>query len=163
MRLAFLLLVAALNCAAQSAPPMPGRLVDAGGYHVKGVDTPPVLISQTPISLDLDDDVNFGKLPERDQQAHLWALSVSTRPTADMARECFSEVPAVEHKTAIPVAVVSTLNDSPKYRELQQRLLALSSNSRQFLANHSTHMVIIDQPDVVVRAIAYVVSASSSR
>ena len=35
----------------------------------------------------------------------------------------------------------------------------LSHNSQQLIAENSTHMVIIDQPEVVVRAIAKVVEA----
>lgn len=136
----------------------------AAAQHAKpmaGVDSPPVLISETPIALDLEDDVNFKKLPEPDQALHRWALAIhSVRPTGDDAAECFSEVGTDERAHAAgdkPVVVVSTLNGSPRYRELQKKLLALSDNSKQVVAENSSHMVIIDQPEIVVRAIEDVV------
>lgn len=133
--------------------------------RMTGVDTPPVLISKTPISLDLEDDQNFNKLPEQDRELHRWALSIhSLRPTPEMAAECFSEVGKATGDTQFPlgnrpVAVVSTLYDSARYRELQRDLLLLSHNSKQFIADKSTHMVIIDQPETVVDAIKQVVTA----
>jgi pimeloyl-ACP methyl ester carboxylesterase len=130
-----------------------------------GLDSPPVLISKSPIALDLEDDQNFSKLPERDQQLHRWALSHSLRPTPEMAAACFSEVENAEKKVAFPlgrnpVAVVSTLYDTPKYKQLQHQLLMLSENSRQLIAEHSSHMVIIDQPDAVINAIREVIAAA---
>lgn len=130
-----------------------------------GLDSPPVLISKTPIALDLEDDQNFSKLPERDQQLHRWALSVSTRPTPEDAAVCFSEVERAEQNRPfplgdIPLAVISTLYDSPRYTELQHKLLALSHSSKQFIADHSTHMVVIDQPEIVTKAIHQVVASA---
>lgn len=136
-------------------------------FKAEGLDSPPVLIAKEPIALDLQDDDNFARLPERNQQLHRWALSVSTsRPTSEMAAGCFSEVEEAEQKTpfplgAKPVAVVSTLYDSPRYRELQRHLLALSRASQQLVAQHSTHMVILDEPEVVVQAINSVIAALS--
>lgn len=136
----------------------------SGAFSDAGVDTPPVLISKTPVNLDMEDDRNFAKLPERDQQLHRWALSVSTRPTPEDASLCFSEVDQAEQNRPFPlghtpVAVVSTLYDSPQYRQLQGKLLALSHNSTQFIADHSTHMVIIDQPETVIKAIQHVLAS----
>ncbi len=131
-----------------------------------GVDTPPVLISKTPIALDLEDDQNFSKLPERDQELHRWALSIHPfRPTAEMAAQCFSEVDASEQGHPyplgnLPLAVVSTSYDSQLYTELQHKLLILSRHSKQFVADHSSHMVIIDQPEIIVQAIQYVFQAA---
>lgn len=130
----------------------------------KGLDSPPVLISKSPIALDLQDDQNFGKLPEQDQRLHKWALTRSARPTPEMAALCFSEVEEAEQKISFPlgdkpVAVVSTPYDSPHYAELQHKLLMLSRNSKQFKAENSSHMVIIDQPDTVIRAIQGVIAA----
>ena len=127
------------------------------------LDSPPVLISKTPLALDLQDDQNFTKLPKRDQELHLWALSISDRPTPEMAARCFSEV-ASETKSSFPLGnkplvVISTNYDSRRYAELQHKLLMLSHNSQQLIAENSTHMVIIDQPEVVVRAIGKVVEA----
>lgn len=125
---------------------------------MKGVDSPPVILYRAPIVLDLEDDANFSRLPELDQELHRWALSNSVRPTPEMAAVCFDEVDRAEKKTAFPfgdkpVAVVSTSYDSAAYRKLQQRLLMLSSNHVQVVAENSTHMVIIDQPEAVVEAI----------
>lgn len=46
-----------------------------------------------------------------------------------------------------------------KYAELQAKLLSLSANSKQLVAEHSGHFVIIDRPDVVIDAISEVVQA----
>ncbi len=138
-------------------------------FQSAGLDSPPVLISKTPISLDMEDDQNFSKLPKRDQELHRWALATgSFRPSVDMAAVCFSQVNSAEAKTPYPlgnkpVAVVSTLYDSPKYRDLQHQLLALSHDSKQLIAENSTHMVIIDQPQTVVQAIENVVATARSR
>jgi pimeloyl-ACP methyl ester carboxylesterase len=130
----------------------------------KGLDSPPVLIFKSPIALDLEDDQNFSKLPEPDQKLHRWALAYSLRPTPEMAAVCFSEVEEAEQNISFPlgdkpVAVVSTSYNSPQYAELQHKLLMLSRNSKQFKAQNSSHMVIIDQPDTVLSAIRHVVAA----
>lgn len=130
-----------------------------------GLDSPPVLISKVPIALDLEDDRNFGNLPKRDQELHRWALSIhSVRPTPEMATACFSEVDSAEQKSPFPLgtrplSVLSTLYDSPRYTELQHKLLRLSQNSKQLVAEKSSHMVIIDQPEIVIQAIQDVIAA----
>ncbi|MBV8897365.1 MAG: hypothetical protein JO051_12695 [Acidobacteriaceae bacterium] len=137
-------------------------------FPADGLDSPPVLISKTEIALDLEDDQNFAKLPERDQQLHRWALSVSTRPTPEDASVCFSEVDHAEQNRPFPlgntpVALISTLYDSPRYTELQHKLLLLSHTSRQFVADHSTHMAVIDQPETVIKAIQHVLNQAFLR
>jgi pimeloyl-ACP methyl ester carboxylesterase len=132
---------------------------------MKGVDSPPVPIYQPPIALDMEDDENFSRLPERDQQLHRWALTNSLRPTPEMAAVCFDEVDRAEKKTRFPlgdkpVAVVSTSYDSARYWQLQQQLLMLSSHHLQLVAENSTHMVIIDRPEVVIEAIRKVVAGA---
>ena len=115
--------------------------------------------------LDLKDDQNFGKLPRRDQELHRWALAIhSVRPTPEMAMECSTEADAVDQQSSFPLgnkplAVVSTLYNSPRYTKLQHKLLMLSHNSKQFVAENSSHMVIIDQPEVVIQAIQRVIAA----
>lgn len=141
---------------------------DSGGAakprrQASNSDSPPVLISKTPIILDLEDNQNFTKLPERDQQLHRWALSIhSDRPTLETAARCFSEIELQnEHSFPLrdrPLVVISTTYDSPRYVELQRKLLTLSRNSEQVIAENSTHMVIIDQPQIVVSAIQKVVA-----
>lgn len=133
----------------------------------EGVDSPPVPIYQPPIVLDMEDDRNFARLPERDQRLHRWALAHSLRPTPEMAAVCFDEVERAEKKIPFPlgskpVVVVSTTYDSERYRKLQEQLLNLSSNHRQLVAENSTHMVIIDEPEVVVEAIRKVIMALSA-
>lgn len=59
--------------------------------------------------------------------------------------------------------MVSTLHDSPQYGELQRKLLALSRDSEHFVAEHSSHMVIIDEPEIVIRAIQTVVQKVKAR
>lgn len=119
-----------------------------------------MLISSTPIELDLADDWNFKKLPQRNQELHRWAMSLPLiRPTPEMAAECNSEIGNAT-LAAMPLEVISTRNSSPNYDRLQQRLLALSSNSKQIVAENSSHMVIVDQPEVVIDAIRDVVETA---
>ncbi len=54
----------------------------------------------------------------------------------------------------LPLIVLTAgLNDNPGWPEWQSELLQLSSNSRQLIAENSTHTVQIDEPQVVVDAI----------
>ena len=134
----------------------------AGGI---AADSPPVLISSTPITLGLEDDKNFARLSQRDQDLHAWAMSKKPlRPTAETASECSN---AVEDATRTnlfplddrPLIVIRTNNDSPGYGKLQDKLLRLSRNSKTIVAENSSHMVIIDEPELVVAAIREVVQA----
>jgi pimeloyl-ACP methyl ester carboxylesterase len=126
-------------------------------------DSPPILISTTPITIGFEDDSNFNKLSERDQQLHLWAMRQNpTRPTAEMAADCFALVDKITSKRAYPLGnmdlvVVSTDNDAPGYKELQNTLLSLSHRSEHVIAHNSSHMVPIDDPGVIVSAISEVV------
>jgi pimeloyl-ACP methyl ester carboxylesterase len=130
----------------------------------QGPDSPPVLISSVPIVLNMEDDVNFGRLPERDRQLQLWAASASPqRPTAADASECISELEAARPKQAgalgeIPLLVVSTTRHSDDYAKLQANLLLLSRHSRQLIADNSSHFVEIDRPDIIVSAIRQVIA-----
>ena len=121
--------------------------------------TQPTVISQTSIALDIEDDRNFENLPKVNRQLHTWAMSANpVRPTPRMAAECFDAVSAANTNRPrplgnIPLIVISTLNDSPKYDELQRTLLSQSANSVHMVAANSTHMVIVDEPGVVIEAI----------
>jgi hypothetical protein len=44
-----------------------------------------------------------------------------------------------------------------KYAELQTKLMSLSANSKQLVAENSGHFIIIDRPEVVTDAISQVV------
>jgi pimeloyl-ACP methyl ester carboxylesterase len=125
-----------------------------------GADTPPELISSTPILFGVEDEPGFDKLPEHIQELHHWVMSRNPAlPTAEIADACSAEL-----KTAIlgnlPLAVVSTANDARGYAELQSRLLVLSHHSRQFIAEKSFHSIEISEPKAVVSAIRYVVEAA---
>jgi pimeloyl-ACP methyl ester carboxylesterase len=145
--------------AGKNSPPLSANAPSSEG------DSPPVLIFQTPIALDMKDDHNFSKLPPRDQEAHRWALAISSaRPTGEMASEYSVAVQKAEGSRPYPLGnkpltVISTLNDSPKYLELQHKLLALSSNSQQLIAENSTHMVNVDEPEIIAQAIQEIVRA----
>jgi pimeloyl-ACP methyl ester carboxylesterase len=116
----------------------------------------PVLISQTPIVLTMEDVSQFSKLPTRSRELHRWADSLHpAMPSVETARACMKLVDA-EKLGDVPVAVVSTANDDPNYRSLQKSLLGLSTRSRQFVAEKSFHAVQIDQPEVVIEAIRWV-------
>ncbi|HVW06999.1 MAG TPA: alpha/beta hydrolase [Bryobacteraceae bacterium] len=155
----------------ESPPPAPKREVPAhappadGIFSVGDVDTPPSLISQTPIQFGIEDDRNFQRLPQRDRDLHMWAISKNPlRPTGETAAECTAEVAKATSGQAWPLSakpllVVSTKNDSPGYPELQNRLLHLSRDSRQMIAEHSTHMILVDQPEAIVTAIEDVVDS----
>lgn len=55
--------------------------------------TPPVLISQTPVAIGIEDDRNFNNLPRLNRQLHAWAMSANPAlPTPQMAAECFDAV-----------------------------------------------------------------------
>jgi pimeloyl-ACP methyl ester carboxylesterase len=146
---------------AHSAPPIAeSHAPPKGGvYSVEDVDTPPALISQTPIALGIEDDRNFQRLPKLNQDLHAWALSRNPmRPTPEAAAECTAEVDKETGGQAKPLGtkpliVISTNYDSPEYRQLQGQLLKLSSVAKQVTAEHSTHMVIVDQPEAIVTAI----------
>lgn len=115
-------------------------------------DTPPVLISQTPIVLDSDEDLS--RLPLRDQQLHRWAVSLHpVLPSVDTARACLSQIDGAM-LGRIPLVVVSTGNQNFAYMKLQERLLALSRLGRQVIAERSGHTIELDEPEAIVRAIA---------
>jgi hypothetical protein len=60
----------------------------------------------------------------------------------------------------LPLAVIHTPNQSSGYLQMQQKLLSLSHRSREFIAGKSSHMVLIDEPDVVVSAIQETLKAA---
>jgi pimeloyl-ACP methyl ester carboxylesterase len=133
------------------------------------LDSPPVLLSTTPIILNVEDISHFENLPPRARELHRWAMSLHpVLPTVETAESCVADVDAATRNQArplgnMPLAVVSTANASPNYPKLQATLLGLSGNSKQFLAEESFHAVEIDQPDVVNRAIREVVDAVRNR
>jgi pimeloyl-ACP methyl ester carboxylesterase len=125
------------------------------------LDSPPQLISMTPVAMGLEDDPAFAKLPGRNQELHRWAgPGAAALQTDEIVTQCLADGEALQDRLgAMPLAVVSTALQSPVYRELQARLVALSHNSRQIIAEKSGHGVIIDDPEVVIRAIRIAVEA----
>ena len=137
----------------------------AGSTAASSVDSPPVLISSSPITLGLEDDQNFSRLPQRDRDLHTWAMSIHPlRPTAEMATECSATVESATKDQAYPfdhrpLIIIRTNDDRSAYAKLQAKLLALSHNSKQVTAEKSSHMVIIDEPEMVTAGIREVVNA----
>ena len=128
--------------------------------------SPPTIVSEAPIALDFQDNVNFSKLPKDDQELHTWALSENPiRPDYEMAEDCFSDLATVMGKSTFPLGdmpliVISTPNEAPGYPKLQAKLLALSRNSKHIIAWNSTHMVLIDQPEVITESILQIATAA---
>ncbi len=121
-------------------------------------DSPPVLSSQTPIALTVEDMSNFQRLPERIQQLHRWAAALHPNlPTWEAAEDCLTQLktvaPGPYPLRDLPLVVVSTANPSRGYERLQNDLIALSHRSIQLIAERSFHAVEIDQPEVVIDAI----------
>jgi len=136
-----------------------------GVFSVGEVDTPPSLITQAPVALGIEDDQNFQRLPKRNRDLHLWAMSQNPiRPTAETAAECTAEVEQETGTAAYPLGtrplvVISTPNDSAEYQRLQAKLLLLSRDAKLIVAERSTHMVIVDAPDTIIAAIEQVVTS----
>jgi pimeloyl-ACP methyl ester carboxylesterase len=128
--------------------------------------SPPTLVSDAPIVLDFQDDVNFSKLPKHDQELHTWALSENPiQPDYEMAQECFADLAMVTGKSRfplgdMPLAVISTDNETPSYLKLQTDLMALSHRSEHVIAWNSTHMVLIDEPEVITGSILKMATAA---
>jgi pimeloyl-ACP methyl ester carboxylesterase len=127
---------------------------------------PPTVVSEAPIVLGYQDDVNFSKLPKDVQELHTWALSENpVRPDYQMAEDCFSDLATVTGKSPfplgdMPVTVISTGNETPGYLKLQTELMALSHRSEHAIAWNSTHMVLIDEPEVITGAILKMATAA---
>ena len=127
-----------------------------------GLDTPPVLIHQTPIVVTVEEASEFSRLPERIRKLHRWARSLNPKlPTWDAAEDCLAQLLAEAHGPYplgnMPLVVVSTGNQAPGYERLQNALLELSHHGIHMTAERSFHSVEIDQPEVVIAAIRQVV------
>ncbi len=86
---------------------IPGQVPARKGAHAHSLPqgySPPTLVSQAPIVLDFEDDVNFGKLPKHDQELHTWALSENPiQPDYEMAKDCFADLAAVTGRSPFPL------------------------------------------------------------
>ncbi len=137
---------------------------------------PPASAPAGRIALGMTDDPNFSKLPARDIDLHRWwGAQAQGNPLsmADML-DCIAQADAsikgqiysFGDKPLVDVSAAGTLRPAPpavaeerasKYAELQTKLLSLSTNSKQIVAENSGHFIIIDRPDVVIDAIGQVV------
>jgi hypothetical protein len=84
------------------------------------------------------------------------------RPGEPMVADCTRRIDRLTGQRPhplgeMPLTVISTPNASPGYEDLQKKLLSLSRNSRQLVAQGSFHAVPIDQPDIIIHAIRDVV------
>jgi pimeloyl-ACP methyl ester carboxylesterase len=119
----------------------------------------------------IESDPNFGKLSARDRELHLWFMAqmrnqTALRTNADINPGCLAGADTIvkEHPHPLgdkPLVDISTdeMRGVPGYVEWQARLLALSQNSKEIIAQKSGHFVIIDRPDVVIDAIRQVVQS----
>jgi len=140
----------------KAPPPMPPQMPSTPG-------------GRGPVIFGMESDPNFSKLSSRDRELHLWWTAQTRDQTAlqsnhEMTPECVAEADTItkEHSQPLgdrPLVDVSTDNGAPEYAELQTKLLSLSRNSKQIVAEKSGHFVIIDRPDAVTDAIRSVVQS----
>lgn len=119
----------------------------------------------------IEEDPNFSKMSARDRELQMWALSqprnmAALQNNGTLMPQCIADTDALSknHPHPLgdkPLVDVSTdgLRIAP-YVKLQGDLLALSENSKEIMAQNSSHFIIIDRPEVVVDAIAQVVRAA---
>lgn len=100
--------------------------------------TAPVLLSQEPIAVTVEDISNFQQLPESAQQLHRWAMSLHpVLPTWADAEDCLAQFKPGEFPLGKrPLVVVST-NQARGYERLQRELPALSHVSMQMVAGRA--------------------------
>lgn len=121
-------------------------------------------------AIGLEDDPNFQKLSPRDRDLHNWFTAQSRDQAAlqsnhETSMQCVAQADAFSKEHPRPLGekpLVDVSNDemrSPDYVRLQDQLLSLSQNSKELIAEKSSHFVIIDRPDVVIDAISRVVQS----
>ncbi|HYT18604.1 MAG TPA: alpha/beta hydrolase [Candidatus Polarisedimenticolia bacterium] len=139
-------------------PPMPSAPSGGGKLPTGGIES----------------DSNFSKLSARDRELHLWGISQpriqkALQENHEMMPGCVEEADAIlkEHdhplgnKPLIDLSIDKNRNLA--YVELQSRLLSLSQNSKEMVAENSSHLVIIDRPDIVIDAIRQVVQSARDK
>jgi pimeloyl-ACP methyl ester carboxylesterase len=125
----------------------------------------------------IESDPNFSKLSFRDRQLHIWAMSQTRNQVAlstndEIMPQCVAEADAITKEQLHPLGdkpLVDVSTDmgtkyvgpiNTEYAALQNRLLSLSKNSKQIVAENSGHFIMIDRADVVVDAISQAVRSS---
>jgi pimeloyl-ACP methyl ester carboxylesterase len=138
---------------------------------------PPPPMSSSPSAgpigkpIGIESDPNFSKLSDRDRELHLWFVSQprtekSLQGHPNMLPGCVEQANAVVKENGHPlgdkplVDVSTDENRSPAYVKLRNTSLSLSRNSKEMIAEKSSHFVIIDRPDVVVDAIRQAVPSA---
>ncbi|MBV9183706.1 MAG: alpha/beta hydrolase [Acidobacteria bacterium] len=111
-------------------------------------------------------------MPKRDYELHVWANSLPgfskiMQRNFEMMPECDSDLAIATQNQSTPLGnkplvVLSTSNTMSGYKEVQRKLAALSSNSRETVAENSSHYIMVDRPDLVNNAIHDVVVAAQS-
>jgi pimeloyl-ACP methyl ester carboxylesterase len=115
-----------------------------------------------------DLNAGFEKLPERDYQLHVWANSQPGIPqiidkNSQIATECSTQVDSATKNQASPLSDKPLIAISVQATQLlHAQLLSLSSNSKQLIAVHTGHYVMVDRPDVVIGAIREVIEAAQN-
>ena len=119
----------------------------------------------------IESDPNFSKLSAQDRELHSWAAAqprsqAAMQTNMEIIPKCSSEADALrkEHPQLLgdkPLVNVCSdeIHENADYVKLQADLLRLSKNSKEIVAQNSTHFVIIDRPDVVVDAIKQAVQS----
>jgi pimeloyl-ACP methyl ester carboxylesterase len=160
---------AILHASMSGPPPSDGK-----------VPPPPPPSMPPPSGGGIESDPNFSKLSSRDRQLHLWAMSQTRNQMAlhanlDMMPQCVAEADAITKEQPHPLGdkpLVDVSTDmgasqmgaiNTEYAALQTRLLSLSRNSKQIVAENSGHFIIIDRADVVVDAISQTVQSVRNR
>jgi len=119
----------------------------------------------------IESDPNFSKLSARDRELHLWAiaqprLEKALQENHEMMPGCVQQADAIIKEQAHPlgdkplVDVSTDQHRSPAYVNFQGLLLSLSQNSKEMVAENSSHLVIIDRPDVVIDGVRQVVQSA---
>lgn len=152
-----------------AAPPI-GRggaaVLPPGVALGRGVTLPPGVKLSPPVSgSPAAADSPYHGLPARDRALHEWADTLPTSTSPRAQRAMFDAcIQAVETEAArfarplgrTPLVVISLPIPDSGYQALQRRLLALSSNSTQIVADSSGHLIHIDRPGLVAHAISIV-------
>jgi len=145
---------------------MPLSIVVAPPVGNTSAPSPPPAPTHTTVLRGLDSDPNFSHLTPRERELHSWAKSrkhTARQSTVETVQQCFSELASVTKEQLHslrdkPLVDVSTDEErSPDYVKFQAELLSLSQNSKEIIAEGSSHYVIIDRPDAVTDATIQVV------
>ena len=118
----------------------------------------------------IESDPNFSRLSARDRELHLWAiaqprLEKALQENHEMMAACVQQADAIIKEQTHPlgdkplVDVSTDQHRSTDYVNFQGLLLSLSQNSKEMVAENSSHLVIIDRPGVVIDAISRVVQS----